>query len=64
MGSETRERSQVVAVRLTPDEKAEFAAFAARQGKSLPDLMRLAVEAALLEDAIGSVRARPDSRGL
>jgi len=52
MGSETRERSQIVAVRLTPQEKAAFAEFAARQGKSLPDLMRLAVEAAMWQEAM------------
>ena len=48
--SEVRQRSQVVAVRMTPDEHDRYAALAARMGRSLPDLMRLAVEAALLDE--------------
>lgn len=48
--SETRQRSQLVAVRLTDDEKARFGALADRKGWSLPELMRLACEAVLLDE--------------
>lgn len=51
-GSETRQRTEIVAVRCTPDEKAAYAALAERKHLSLPDLMRMAVEAALIEEAI------------
>ena len=50
--SETRQRTCLVAVRLTPDERERFAGLAVRKGWSLPELMRLAVEAALIEEAI------------
>lgn len=49
--SEQRKRTALTAVRLTPDEKARFQALADRKGWSLPDLMRLAVEAALMEES-------------
>ena len=42
-------------VRLTPEERERYAAFADRLGRSVPDLMRLAVEAALLQEAMGHV---------
>jgi hypothetical protein len=49
--SEVRRRSQVVTVRLTDDEKARFTALATRRGfGSLPELMRLLCEAALLQE--------------
>lgn len=60
MRSETRQRTQIVTVRLTPDERERYAALAARKHRSLPDLMRLAVEAALISEAI---HEREMSRG-
>jgi hypothetical protein len=54
--SETRARSQIVAVRVTPDERERYAALAARTGRSLPDLMRLAVEVLLIDEVRQEVR--------
>jgi len=54
--SETRSRSQLVGVRLSPDEHERFTALAATLGRSLPDTMRLAMEAALIQEAIQDVR--------
>lgn len=51
-GTSRRVRNDLVMVRLSADEKARFAALAARHGLSLPNLMRLAVEAALVEEAV------------
>lgn len=42
-GSQTRRRSQTVMVRLTPEEKAEVEADAARRGISAPELFRKAL---------------------
>lgn len=51
-GSQTRARSEVVMVRLSPDEKARFAALADRNGMSLPEMFRMAAEAALIGEAV------------
>jgi hypothetical protein len=45
-------RTAGIRVRLTSDEHARFTAFAERQGRSLSEVMRLSVEAALLQEAI------------
>lgn len=54
--SETRRRTQIVAVRMTPDELAEAQALAAAHGMSVPDLMRSAVVAVQLDEARRSVQ--------
>lgn len=49
-GSDTRARSQVVMVRLTPAEKARVEAVAAANRMSVPALFRLAAEAICREE--------------
>lgn len=49
--SQNRQRTESVMVRLTPDEKARYAALAERNHVSLPELFRLAAEAALIGEA-------------
>lgn len=44
--SEKRQRSEIVAIRLTPEEKQRFAALAERHRMSLPEMFRLAAEVA------------------
>lgn len=48
-GSEKRARGQLINVRINADERARWTAFAASKGMSLAGLLRLSVEAALLE---------------
>jgi hypothetical protein len=51
-GSETRARSQLVNVRIDADERIRWTAFAQSKGMSLAGLLRLSVEAAILQDQI------------
>jgi hypothetical protein len=56
MKSETRKRSEIVSVRMTPAEKAEATAFAAAHGKSLPEMLRLCLGVVALDEAQRAVR--------
>lgn len=53
--STVRQRTEVIAVRVTREERERFAGLAVRMGRSLPDLMRLAVETALLQESMQEV---------
>lgn len=49
--SESRQRTEMVGVRFTADEKAALTTAAKARGMSLPDYLRLCFEAAQLQEA-------------
>jgi hypothetical protein len=50
--SQSRQRTESVMVRLTPEEKARFTELADRNGMTLPEMFRMAAEAALIGEAV------------
>lgn len=50
--SEKRQLTEVVAIRMTVEDKARYVAAAAAHHMSLPELFRLSVEAALIQEEI------------